>query len=804
MNIRHRITLLVALTFAALSSIGGFAILQSRSSAAEVRLVTDGIVPSALASADLVSHLKDAQLAAINLVSAQDGGSVAHAKEALVNLKAQLQEGLDLQIRQADGETQRGLATQAREGLDNYFAAIGETEKFRSDGQNALAEANLAGNVFVYERELLEILTTLRSEKNRAKNRATEALNRNLSQTAATITAITALAVILLAVGGVFLYRQIALPISRMQAVMTEIASSQDFTRKIPLGRGDEIGRSILAFNTMIDRIHESSLLLRQKTADTQAMLQNLPQGILTITHGNQVHPEYSASLERILETQDIAGRGVMALIFSGTNLGADTRSQVDAAVSTCIGEDAMNFEFNKHLLAGEIEKKMPDGRVKILQLSWSPIQDDDGNIDRLLLCMHDVTELRELAAEANEKKHELAIIGEILALSPEKFHAFVDHSTRLIEENERLIRRHTQQSAPVIDHLFRNLHTVKGNARTYGFRQLTNVVHEAEQTCDDLRKHHPDAAWNQDALLEELAAVKSALARYAGINEVSLGRRGAGQGHTDQYLLVDRKQIQETLHRLETVNTSNIHDLLAARDAVRKVLRLLGTEKISQTLSGVFGSLPSLAMELGKTPPILEIEDNGYVVSHQISDMLRNVFMHLLRNAMDHGLETPEERRALGKPLAGTIRLAMDAAAGRMRIRLRDDGRGLALAHIRSAAVERRLLNADDPIRDEDVARQIFRPGFSTAREVTEVSGRGVGMDAVANFVKREDGRVEICFLDQETGAAFRRFEIVVNLPESLFMQVESKDFHPDGRLVAASGDTNRAAENSEFRVAA
>ncbi|TRZ42406.1 HAMP domain-containing protein, partial [bacterium] len=671
MNIRHRITLLVALTFVSISSIGGFAIIQSRSSAADVRGVTEGVVPSALASADLVSQLKDVQLAAINLVSARDDSIAAQANEMLSNRKTQLQEGLDLQLKQADGEVQKGLVEQAKEGLKDYFAAIDDTAKFKLAGQKEMAEANLAANVFVYERELGQVVTTLRTEKSRAKDKAIEALNQNLSRTAATISAVTVVAVIVLTVIGALLYRQITLPISRMQAMMTEIATSQDFTRRMPVERQDEIGRSIIAFNTLIAKTHENSVQLRQKTTDIQAMLQHMPQGILTITFGNKIHPEYSAYLETIFETTDIAERDMMDLVFSNTDLGSDVLSQVDAVIGACIGEDAMNFEFNQHLLVGEIEKKMPDGRVKMLELLWSPIIDDDGNTARLLLCIHDVTELRLLAAEANEKKHELVVIGEIIAVSQEKFFEFIDSSTKFLEENEHLIHEHPKPNADTITQLFRNMHTVKGNARTYGFKHLTNTVHEAEQTYDELRKKYPDVVWDQGVLLAELAVVKAAVDRYAKINEVSLGRKGPGRrGNVERYLLVDKKQIRETLHRLETVNTSNLYELLAVRDAVRQVLRLLGTEKIGETLASVFESLPALAMELGKVPPIVEIKDNDYVVRNQASGMLKNVFMHMVRNSMDHGLETPEERLVQGKPAAGTIRLQIGAADDMMQIK--------------------------------------------------------------------------------------------------------------------------------------
>jgi two-component system chemotaxis sensor kinase CheA len=772
MTIRHRITLLVVLMFMAISAIGGYAVYQSQGSASAVRLVTEGVVPSALASADLVSQLKEVQLAAMVLATAPDSNIAVQAQEKLNAKKALLQAALELQARNASSRTQNGLLEQARESLDNYFAAIDETVQFKAAGKNELAQAALFGNVVQYAGELEQIVDTLRIEKNRTKDQAITSLNDTLSTTTTAISLVTLIAVMIMTGVGVLLYRRITGPISRMQTMMSEIAASQDFTRRVPVDRMDEIGHSIVAFNGMIEKIEQGSAQLRQRTSDIQAMLQNMPQGILTVVEGIRVHPEYSAYLETIFETGNIVGRDLIDLVFADTSLGSDLLAQIDAAARACIGEDVMNFEFNKHLLVGEIEKKMPDGRVKILDLSWSPITDEADVTVRLMLCVRDVTELRKLAAEAGEQKRKLEIIGEILAVSQDKFHEFIVGSMKFIGDNEQIIRRYPEADAGAVAELFRNMHTIKGNARTYGLHHLTNVVHEVEQTYDELRKPRPNLAWDKGMLMEELGIVRNTVELYAGINEISLGRKGPGRAGVERYLMVDREHIHDSLHRLETVNTANLHELLSALEAVRRTLRQLGTEPLGDALASVLDSLPSLAKELDKEAPLVSISDNGYRVRSQAGGMLKNVFMHLIRNAMDHGLETAEVRRLQGKPAAGTIALGLDVVDGMLQIELSDDGRGLALSRIRNIALEKGLIDAGDHLSDEEIAQLIFRPGFSTATQLTEVSGRGVGMDAVRDFVKREHGWIEIRFTDELAGADYRHFKTVVSLPESIAVQ--------------------------------
>jgi two-component system, chemotaxis family, sensor kinase CheA len=146
---------------------------------------------------------------------------------------------------------------------------------------------------------------------------------------------------------------------------------------------------------------------------------------------------------------------------------------------------------------------------------------------------------------------------------------------------------------------------------------------------------------------------------------------------------------------------------------------------------------------------------------------MLRNVFTHLLRNCVDHGIEPAAERVAQGKPAAGVIELEVGVDHHALEITVSDDGRGLALAKIRRQAIERGWLAEGEQASDEAIAELIFRPGFSTAQTVSEVSGRGVGMDAVRDFVSREQGRIELRFTDDRAGAEYRRFQTIVYLPE-------------------------------------
>ncbi|SHK06494.1 two-component system, chemotaxis family, sensor kinase CheA [Roseomonas rosea] len=180
--------------------------------------------------------------------------------------------------------------------------------------------------------------------------------------------------------------------------------------------------------------------------------------------------------------------------------------------------------------------------------------------------------------------------------------------------------------------------------------------------------------------------------------------------------------------------------------------------EQMHRTVLGVrmtplarsFNRLPRLvrdaAAELGKTV-VLDIRGEAVEADKAIVDGLFDPLLHLLRNAVDHGIEPPEARAGAGKPAAGRITLEARREGEGILVEVADDGRGIDPARIRQAAKARGLMPeaAIDALGDEEAVQLVFRPGFSTASAVTSLSGRGVGMDAVRAAVEALGGRVSL-----------------------------------------------------------
>jgi len=145
------------------------------------------------------------------------------------------------------------------------------------------------------------------------------------------------------------------------------------------------------------------------------------------------------------------------------------------------------------------------------------------------------------------------------------------------------------------------------------------------------------------------------------------------------------------------------------------------------------------------------------------VIEQLNDPLVHLLRNSIDHGIEEPEERRSAGKPQQGTVTLAAEQAGGSVIISIRDDGRGMDAEAIRSKAVRKGLIAESSELSERQILNLIFEPGFSTSEEVTDISGRGVGMDVVKKNIDALRGSVEV------TSEPGRGSTITVTLPLTL-----------------------------------
>jgi len=199
--------------------------------------------------------------------------------------------------------------------------------------------------------------------------------------------------------------------------------------------------------------------------------------------------------------------------------------------------------------------------------------------------------------------------------------------------------------------------------------------------------------------------------------------------------------------------------------------------------LKKVVGKFPrmvrDLARELDKEVAF-EIEGEDIELDRTILTEISDPLMHIIRNSLDHGIESPEEREAAGKPRQGTVTLRASRERDHVIIEVEDDGAGLEVEHIAEQAAEQGVRSADEleAMDDSAIYDLIFHPGFSTAAEVTDVSGRGVGMDVVHDTVTQLDGSVSVDSTPGEGTTVSLRLPVTMAIVKVLFVQVGGEEY--------------------------
>jgi len=374
---------------------------------------------------------------------------------------------------------------------------------------------------------------------------------------------------------------------------------------------------------------------------------------------------------------------------------------------------------------------------------------------------------------------------------------------------------------------IFRAAHSIKGSASTFGFPDMAAVTHDLETLLDRVRKQELMLSERiiditlvaRDVLLDQLAAHQGGEAVLPERVEQVIARiKAIAAGDSLETLAVERPEATvvdiASVQKDSSKSVTPMSEQSSIRVSVERVdqlINLVGELVITQSMlaqtahlgqvsdepidyerlqerlqqlerntrelqesvmsirmlpvSSVFNRFPRLVRDLaGKHDKQIELRTfgEGTEIDRGVIEKITDPLTHLIRNSVDHGIETVAEREAAGKPAKGVVTLTACHQGGSVVIEIRDDGRGLNRDKLLAKARERGIFVPENPT-DQDIWQLIFAPGFSTAETVTDVSGRGVGMDVVRRNIEQLGGRVEL------QSAAGQGTTISIRLPLTL-----------------------------------
>jgi len=212
--------------------------------------------------------------------------------------------------------------------------------------------------------------------------------------------------------------------------------------------------------------------------------------------------------------------------------------------------------------------------------------------------------------------------------------------------------------------------------------------------------------------------------------------------------LVINQAMLSQSVIENDTTGTSSINMGLEELQQLTREIQDSVMAIRAQPVKPVFQRMSRIVREVadmvGKQIRLVT-EGENTEVDKTVIDKLAEPLTHMIRNAVDHGIETPEKREAAGKNPEGTVKLSAKHRSGRILIELADDGAGINRERVRQKAIDNDLIAADANLSDEEIDNLIFMPGFSTADKISDISGRGVGMDVVKRSIQALGGRISI-----------------------------------------------------------
>ncbi|ABC77074.1 chemotaxis protein CheA [Syntrophus aciditrophicus] len=244
--------------------------------------------------------------------------------------------------------------------------------------------------------------------------------------------------------------------------------------------------------------------------------------------------------------------------------------------------------------------------------------------------------------------------------------------------------------------------------------------------------------------------------------------------------LVITQSMVQQNISNQENGNKDlarNVSQLFRITSNLQKVSTSLRMIPIKQTFQRMARLARDVSKNVGKAV-VVEMEGEDTELDRNMVDEIYNPLVHMIRNSVDHGLETPEERVRCGKPEKGLIQLKAYHRGGNFVIEISDDGRGLNREKILKKAIQNHLVNSVEGLTDQEIYRMIFLPGFSTAEKVTDVSGRGVGMDVVRQTIEKLRGKIEIESIPGKGTTFITRFPLTMAIIDGMIVKVGKERF--------------------------
>ena len=525
------------------------------------------------------------------------------------------------------------------------------------------------------------------------------------------------------------------------------------------------------------NRVKIRTFELASKTREIRTVLNSLSQGIFKIDDKLSLVGEYSAFLQSIFEGIDLSSFKLKQDFFDRCNVTEEVKSIATAGLNASFDIPEDFWFTNEACFPREITWVAPSGKEKLLEINWSPVVSSDGMVKEIVVALRDISLLRELELQSQEREEELKILMELLSSDAKTFLRFHKCAVENLELAEATLKQGKDVNQEDLIVLFRCAHTIKGAARVSGYQVLSESVHFWENHIQQVREGVTSFRESYPVILSTQNICQKKLVEY---ETFARDRLKYFEQSTNVDVFSDVAKIindsskdyspEQILERIRSVifSKNNYVTLKSFLESFSKTIKLTAT-----------------ACEIPEPKFLVKCDKlAGRTLAESASNALDTCLVHLLSNCVDHGIGREKTREASKKPLAGSVSVQVKVGGNTTVMVVSDDGAGMNLRDIEKIGIQKGLISENHGLSRSEICNLIFLPGFSTSNKVTEVSGRGMGMNIAKSSIEKLGGQIEI----QEV----KDFPYQV---QEGFVNVEFCIRVPNDVLFAADHVTERAA---------
>lgn len=504
--------------------------------------------------------------------------------------------------------------------------------------------------------------------------------------------------------------------------------------------------------------VEERNKLLRLEVKKVSDLLNNMRQAVFSVGPDGAIMAPVSKFADQVFG-RSLIGSNIYEAVYPELDRNGEELANLKSAMIAVYDESELQWD----LMEGSFPRRaviFPPGtsrtgeNLRVLKIAVGPIWNEKNELERIMFIVEDVTEVelleRKMAEEKAKANRNMQIIHEMVGLGRAQLCDFLSRATDSIRETRMQMET---QSTPDFDLLFRDLHTLKGNARGYKFRLISAAAHRVENLIATCRSRDAVNYWNlrKKDVLAEMLALQDQISEYVNLAQRILGiepRPGFPCG-LETFSADSNAQLVRLVERLRPVLARLTHQIKhPGLSEVCELVERATDIPVLPVLEHLALMARDVADELGKYVVIEVVDPSQAVIAPKLLAAIQDALVHLVRNAVDHGIEVAEERKNAGKSPAGTLRFAVDVSQpGNITFIIQDDGRGLDATRIARKAISLGLIDEKnaDGLSEREKYELIFLSGFTTKKYISETSGRGVGLDAARVFIEQIGGRVEI-----------------------------------------------------------